>query len=62
MKEFLDIVFQKLSEMEESRIIKDIRTSLTEFNISVDFESVYEILQGLCDPIVGVKNAGPFAA
>ncbi|MHA1878310.1 MAG: SIR2 family protein [Promethearchaeota archaeon] len=62
MQDFSKIVFNHLSKKGYSDIIKEIQSSLQEFDMTVDFESVYAILEGLSGPAYSVKKAGPFVA
>ena len=55
-------IFKELKRQGHEEIIDRITFSLKEFDIKVDFESVYSIVEGLINPLESIKRAGPFTA
>lgn len=55
-------IFKELKRQGHEEIIDRITFSLKEFDIKVDFESVYSIVEGLINPLESIKKAGPFTA
>jgi len=43
-------------------LLTDIERSFEDFNITLDFEGLYSILEGLDDPFESARSAGPLAA
>jgi hypothetical protein len=52
----------RLKELGHTDVIERIQLALNEFNIQMDFESLYCILEGLVDTQRSVKAAGPLVA
>jgi len=62
LQEFSRYVFDKLKEIGHNEVLRDIQESLKEFNMTVDFESLYSVLEGLTNPTKSVQYAGPLTA
>jgi len=62
LQEFSEDIFDKLRRIGHAEVIEDAIESLKEFNITIDFESFYSILEGLINPIRSVQYAGPLTA
>jgi len=62
LEEFSKYVFDKLRDIGHEEVLKNIRESLKIFGMTVDFESLYSILEGLSNPIRSVQNSGPLTA
>lgn len=62
LQEFSEDVFNKLKKLGHEEILNHIISTQEEFNITVDFESLYSILEGLIDPVQSVRKAGPLTA
>jgi len=62
LQELSEDVLNYLKEGNYEDVITEIISSLEEFNLKNDFESVYSIIEGLIDPESSVKKAGPFTA
>ena len=62
LEEFSKIVCDKLEALGHKDVLVRIRDSLKEFNLSLDFESLYSILEGLVNPQMAVTYAGPLTA
>ena len=62
LKKMSELVFIEMEKKGYGDILIQIKDSLTNFNMPINFESVYTILEGLNNPEKGIKQAGPFAA
>ena len=62
LEEFSQDVIKQLEMMGHNDVIERIQDSLREFDIQLDFESLYSVLEGLTDPEKSVKSAGPLVA
>lgn len=62
LEEFSKYVFEKLEQIGHEEVLKNIRESLREFDMTLDFESLYSILEGLANPVRSVQYAGPLTA
>jgi len=60
LQKLSDDMFRELKQKGHGNIIDRITSSLKDFDMKVDFESVYSIIDGLINPIESVKKAGPF--
>jgi hypothetical protein len=62
LEEFSKEVITKLKESHHTEILERIRASCKEFNIKLDFETLYSILEGLINPVNSVQHSGPLTA
>ena len=62
LKEFSEYAIQILEKMGHEQTIQSIKDSLNEFDMVMDFEALYSILEGLVNPTKSVQYAGPFTA
>jgi hypothetical protein len=62
LEEFSEEVITKLEELHQTDILMRIKDSCKEFNIKLDFETLYSILEGLINPVNSVQHAGPLTA
>jgi hypothetical protein len=62
LEEFSKEVITKLEKLNHTDILERIKTSCKEFNIELDFETLYSILEGLINPVNSVQHAGPLTA
>ena len=59
LQEFSEYVKEKLRKLGHEKLLDRIEKSLMAFNMTVDFESLYSIIEGLIDPIESIRRAGP---
>ncbi len=52
----------ELDRLGHGELLEEIRKSLIDFNLTLDFESLYSILEKLADPYKSVQLSGPFTA
>lgn len=62
LEEFSKYVFDKLEKLGHEEVLENIQSSLKEFDIAIDFEALYSILEGLTNPYRAVQYAGPLTA
>jgi hypothetical protein len=62
LKEFSDDAIAHLTRLGHGKLIDEIKESLNEFNIELDFEALYSILEKLSDPIKSIQLSDPFTA
>jgi hypothetical protein len=62
LEEFSEEILSKLRQIGHDEVIENVLSSLKEFNMTIDFESFYSILEGLINPISSVQYAGPLTA
>lgn len=62
LEEFSEETLDILKKKGHEEVIQNIQESLKEFEMIMDFESLYSILEGLTNPVRSVQNAGPFTA
>lgn len=61
LKEFSEDAINILRQKGHEKLIQDIQGSLKEFDMPLDFESLYSILEGLTNPVRSVQYSGPFS-
>jgi len=62
LEELSKEVMTKLEELGQEDLLERIKNSCEEFNIELDFETLYSILEGMINPEISVRHAGPLAA
>ena len=62
LEEFSKEVISKLEELSQGDILERIKESCKEFDIELDFETLYSILEGMVNPEVSVRRAGSLTA
>ncbi|MFX1537996.1 MAG: hypothetical protein ACFFDI_27700 [Promethearchaeota archaeon] len=62
LEEFSKYALNVLRQKGHEELIQNIQESLQEFNMTMDFEAFYSILEGLTNPIKSIHHAGPFTA
>jgi hypothetical protein len=62
LQEFSQDALDTLKQNGHEELIQKIQETLNEFEMPLDFESLYSILEGLTNPIKSVQYAGPFTA
>jgi hypothetical protein len=62
LQEFSQDALNILKQNGHEELIQNIQETLIEFEMSLDFESLYSILDGLANPLKSVQYAGPFTA
>ena len=62
LQTFSNHAIDKLKDLGNEKIVFEIETALIKFGMTLDFESLYSILEGLKNPIESVQKAGPLMA
>ncbi len=62
LEEFSEYALDILKRLGHEKIVQSIEDSLNEFDMVMDFEALYSILEGLINPTKSVQYAGPFTA
>ena len=62
LEEFSKEVIDELKTLGHIDVLQRIENSFKEFEIKLDFESLYSILEGLKNPLESVRHAGPLTA
>jgi len=62
LEEFSKEVMTKLEQLDQGDILARIKDSCKEFDIELDFETLYSILEGMVNPEESVRHAGPLVA
>lgn len=62
LQEFSKDVFDMLTNLGHENIINNIVASLNEYDLTIDFESLYAILQALKNPYQSIRNSGAVTA
>jgi hypothetical protein len=62
LQEFSEDVIKELRGLGHKELIEDISRSLSEFNLKIDFEALYTIIEALIDPYESVRTSGPLTA
>ena len=62
LEEFSKDAIDELQKLGHGSLVREIQESFLEFNLKLDFESLYSILEKLYDPFKSVQLLGPFTA
>jgi len=61
LQELSKIVIEELKNRGHSKLLGEIESCFNEFNLTMDFEHLYSVIEGLNDPIESVKRLGGMA-